>query len=168
MVVVLLHFLDQIFRLLKVNLEFRFHIFIPFKWQFHKIIWIINKPHRAYNFYDKTKWDFLTWQTWLHQPCSGSVPVSKDWQQEGGGAAEAGRNLCVHHKVFVVNYQRNLLIHHKVTFLFIYQQNDTDIIDLIYIFIWFRDIAGALERKKRYGVDALQYVVCMKWKLIEN
>lgn len=116
--VVVFYFFCQIFWLLvlKVNLEFKFHhIFIPFKWQFHKIlvIWIINKPHRAYNFYDKTKWDFLTLQTWLHRPCSGSVPVSKDWQQEGGGAAEAGRNLCVHHKVFVVNYQRNLFKHHK-------------------------------------------------------
>lgn len=60
--VVVFYFFCQIFGLLvlKVNLEFKFHhIFIPFKWQFHKISWIINKPHKAYNFYDKTKWDFL-------------------------------------------------------------------------------------------------------------
>lgn len=60
--VVVFYFFCQIFwwLILKVNLEFKFHhIFIPFKWQFHKISWIINKPHKAYNFYDKTKWDFL-------------------------------------------------------------------------------------------------------------
>lgn len=70
-----LFFFCQIFGLLvlKVNLEFKFHhIFIPFKWQFHKISWIINKPHKAYNFYDKTKWDFLT----LHRPDSTDLVLA--------------------------------------------------------------------------------------------
>lgn len=69
---VLFHFLGQIFRLLKVDLEFRFHIFNPFKRQFQEVDWIINKLHRAYNFKDKTKWDFLT----LHRPDSTDLVLA--------------------------------------------------------------------------------------------
>lgn len=83
---VLFHFLGQIFRLLKVDLEFRFHIFNPFKQQFQEVDWIINKLHRAYNLKIKRNKSF-----WL---CTDLTPPTLSWQCTSVQRLAAGERWC--------------------------------------------------------------------------